>query len=51
MPDYGADFTNRIAMVSGWGRLKYFGQYPTVLQEVDVRTRRFYLPLRNFFNN
>ncbi|XP_055299887.1 serine protease filzig-like isoform X3 [Sitodiplosis mosellana] len=36
LPVHGADFTDRIATVSGWGRLRYGGRFPTVLQEVDV---------------
>ncbi|XP_046754126.1 serine protease filzig [Diprion similis] len=36
MPDDGADFTGRMATVTGWGRLKYNGGVPSVLQEVEV---------------
>ena len=36
MPPDGADFTGRVATVSGWGRLKYGGGVPSVLQEVQV---------------
>lgn len=36
LPAYGADFTGHIATVSGWGRLRYGGRFPTVLQEVEV---------------
>ncbi|XP_066588272.1 serine protease filzig [Prorops nasuta] len=36
MPDDGADFTGRMATVTGWGRLKYNGGVPSVLQEVQV---------------
>lgn len=37
MPSDSADFTGRMATVSGWGRLKYGGGVPSVLQEVQVR--------------
>lgn len=37
MPQDNADFTGRMATVSGWGRLKYGGGVPSVLQEVQVR--------------
>ncbi|KAG7189232.1 hypothetical protein KM043_008792 [Ampulex compressa] len=36
MPDDGIDFTDRMATVTGWGRLKYNGGVPSVLQEVQV---------------
>ncbi|XP_058795963.1 serine protease filzig [Phymastichus coffea] len=36
MPDDNADYTNRMATVTGWGRLKYNGGVPSVLQEVKV---------------
>lgn len=36
MPPDGADFTSKVATVSGWGRLKYGGGVPSVLQEVQV---------------
>ncbi|CAG4958045.1 unnamed protein product [Parnassius apollo] len=36
MPPDGADFTNRMATVTGWGRLKYGGGVPAILQEVQV---------------
>ncbi|KAL0100844.1 hypothetical protein PUN28_019316 [Cardiocondyla obscurior] len=36
MPDDGVDFTGRMATVTGWGRLKYNGGVPSVLQEVQV---------------
>ncbi|XP_026755331.2 serine protease filzig [Galleria mellonella] len=36
MPPDDADFTGRMATVTGWGRLKYGGGVPTVLQEVQV---------------
>lgn len=36
MPPDGADFTGKVATVSGWGRLKYGGGVPSVLQEVEV---------------
>ncbi|XP_023290771.1 serine proteinase stubble [Orussus abietinus] len=36
MPNDGEDFTGRMATVTGWGRLKYNGGVPSVLQEVQV---------------
>ncbi|KAH8258482.1 hypothetical protein KR038_012045 [Drosophila bunnanda] len=36
MPNDLADFTGRMATVTGWGRLKYGGGVPSVLQEVQV---------------
>lgn len=36
MPPDRADFTGRMATVTGWGRLKYGGGVPSVLQEVQV---------------
>ncbi|XP_076241545.1 transmembrane serine protease filzig [Calliopsis andreniformis] len=36
MPEDGIDFTGRMATVTGWGRLKYNGGVPSVLQEVQV---------------
>ncbi|XP_067630336.1 serine protease filzig isoform X2 [Eurosta solidaginis] len=36
MPNDHADFTGRMATVTGWGRLKYGGGVPSVLQEVQV---------------
>ncbi|CAD7077846.1 unnamed protein product [Hermetia illucens] len=36
MPSDTADFTGRMATVTGWGRLKYGGGVPTILQEVQV---------------
>uniref|UniRef100_A0A1A9W2F3 Peptidase S1 domain-containing protein n=1 Tax=Glossina brevipalpis TaxID=37001 RepID=A0A1A9W2F3_9MUSC len=36
MPSDKADFTGRMATVTGWGRLKYGGGVPSVLQEVQV---------------
>lgn len=40
MPPDGADFTGKVATVSGWGRLKYGGGVPSVLQEVQVSINR-----------
>ncbi|KAL7036248.1 hypothetical protein ACKWTF_008762 [Chironomus riparius] len=36
MPPDGTDYTGKVATVSGWGRLKYGGGVPSVLQEVQV---------------
>ncbi|KAG8316927.1 Transmembrane protease serine 11D [Homalodisca vitripennis] len=36
MPQDDDDFTGRMATVTGWGRLKYGGGVPSVLQEVQV---------------
>ncbi|XP_018900398.2 LOW QUALITY PROTEIN: uncharacterized protein [Bemisia tabaci] len=36
MPRDDEDFTGKIATVTGWGRLKYGGGVPSVLQEVQV---------------
>ncbi|XP_038113039.1 serine protease filzig [Culex quinquefasciatus] len=36
MPSDEADFTGRMATVTGWGRLTYGGGVPSVLQEVQV---------------
>lgn len=36
MPNDAADFTGRMATVTGWGRLKYGGGVPSILQEVQV---------------
>lgn len=36
MPPDASDFTGRMATVTGWGRLKYGGGVPSVLQEVQV---------------
>lgn len=41
MPADDADFTGRMATVTGWGRLKYGGGVPSVLQEVQVCFQRF----------
>ncbi|KAG4070994.1 hypothetical protein HA402_001431 [Bradysia odoriphaga] len=40
MPANLADFTGRMATVTGWGRLKYGGGVPSVLQEVQVSVAR-----------
>lgn len=45
MPHDAADFTGRMATVTGWGRLKYGGGVPSVLQEVQV----IYIHLYMFF--
>ncbi|XKL65412.1 hypothetical protein PGB90_008832 [Kerria lacca] len=36
MPEDDEDFTGRMATVTGWGRLKYGGGVPSILQEVQV---------------
>lgn len=36
MPRDDDDFTGRLATVTGWGRLKYNGGVPQILQEVQV---------------
>ncbi|CAG9573374.1 unnamed protein product [Danaus chrysippus] len=36
MPPDDADYTGRVATVTGWGRLRYGGGVPAVLQEVQV---------------
>ncbi|XP_022921220.1 serine protease filzig [Onthophagus taurus] len=36
LPREGEDFTGRMATVTGWGRLKYGGGVPSILQEVQV---------------
>lgn len=43
MPSNAADFTGRMATVTGWGRLKYGGGVPSVLQEVQVIENLKYL--------
>lgn len=42
MPNDVADFTGRMATVTGWGRLKYGGGVPSVLQEVQVSRNQDY---------
>lgn len=42
MPPDGADFTGKVATVSGWGRLKYGGGVPSVLQEVQVSMKVYF---------
>jgi Trypsin len=41
MPPDDKDFTARRATVTGWGRLKYGGGVPSILQEVEVSESRF----------
>ncbi|GAB6027819.1 hypothetical protein CHUAL_002048 [Chamberlinius hualienensis] len=36
LPDDNIDLTDQVAIVSGWGRLKYGGRLPTGLQHVEV---------------
>ncbi|KAL1497555.1 hypothetical protein ABEB36_008496 [Hypothenemus hampei] len=36
LPPDNSDYTKRMATVTGWGRLKYGGGVPSVLQEVQV---------------
>ncbi|KAB0803373.1 hypothetical protein PPYR_00343 [Photinus pyralis] len=36
LPRESEDFTGRMATVTGWGRLKYGGGVPSILQEVQV---------------
>lgn len=36
MPPDVSEFTGRMATVTGWGRLRYAGGVPSVLQEVQV---------------
>lgn len=43
MPPDGAEFTGKVATVSGWGRLKYGGGVPSVLQEVQVSVKEMFL--------
>lgn len=44
MPSEVSDVTGRMATVTGWGRLKYNGGVPSVLQEVQVSVRVVRLP-------
>lgn len=37
LPADEAEFTGRKATITGWGRLKYNGGVPSMLQEVQVR--------------
>lgn len=48
MPPDGADFTGKVATVSGWGRLKYGGGVPSVLQEVQVSIVKYPSFISNF---
>ncbi|XP_057330324.1 serine protease filzig [Microplitis mediator] len=36
MPDDNTDYVGRMATVTGWGRVKYNGGVPSILQEVQV---------------
>lgn len=36
LPLNGNNFTRRLATVTGWGSLRYGGEFPTILQEVQV---------------
>lgn len=51
MPNDVADFTGRMATVTGWGRLKYGGGVPSVLQEVQVRKRTKKRPTKIIVNH
>lgn len=52
MPPDGADFTGRMATVTGWGRLKYGGGVPSVLQEVQViKIEHFFILVKSAFLN
>lgn len=42
MPPDESDFTGRVATVTGWGRLKYGGGVPAVLQEVQVWRKQLF---------
>lgn len=47
MPQDGANFRGgEVATVSGWGRLKYGGGVPSVLQEVQVKYKKSFSCLR-----
>lgn len=36
MPADGKTFKRRLATVTGWGSLRYGGQFPSILQEAQV---------------
>lgn len=46
LPPDNADFTGRKATITGWGRLKYNGGVPSVLQEVQVMFETSWFILR-----
>ena len=51
MPPDRVEFTGKMATVSGWGRLKYGGGVPSVLQEVNVSTKiAFFMSLSKMFS-
>jgi len=50
MPPDRADFTGRMATVTGWGRLKYGGGVPSVLQEVQVIRKLSYVNINKKSN-
>lgn len=49
MPPDGAEFTGKVATVSGWGRLKYGGGVPSILQEVRVNIIHVSIKIFIFF--